>query len=201
MMRSRPCLRPAIRPGAVILLALLCYLAPLRAVGAFLLAMSVHELGHLGAITLCGGKLRGLCLGTRGAVIKVEGLTLKQELYCALAGPGAGLCLLAAGKFLPMTALMALCHSLYNLLPVYPLDGGRALYCALAPLRGKAWTVTQWVGIGTALALTALGIYGTLGRHMGLFLLLFGGSFCFRALNLWREPEISGCNWHLLSVQ
>ena len=55
MMRSRPCLRPAIRPGAVILLALLCYMAPLRAVGAFLLAVSVHELGHLGAIALCGG--------------------------------------------------------------------------------------------------------------------------------------------------
>lgn len=201
MTSSRPCLRPVIRPGAVILLALLCYLAPLRAVGAFLLAMSVHELGHLGAIALCGGRLRGLCLGSRGAVIRVAGLTPRQELFCALAGPGAGFCLLAAGRFLPMTALMALCHSLYNLLPVYPLDGGRALCCALAPLGEKAWTVTRRAGIGTALALTALGIYGTFGRHMGLFPLLFGGSFCLMALNLRKNGEIFGCNCSRLSVQ
>lgn len=187
MVRSRPYLRPVIRPGAVILLALLCYLAPLRAAGAFLLAVTVHELGHLGAITLCGGRLRGLCLGTGGAVIQVEGLRPGQELFCALAGPGAGLLLLAFGKLLPVTALVALCHSLYNLLPIYPLDGGRALRCALAPLGEQAWTWTRAVGLGTALFLAVLGIYATLGRHWGPLPLLAGVGCGLRACTLWRE--------------
>ena len=187
MARSRPYLRPVIRPGAVILLALLCYLAPLRAAGAFFLAMTVHELGHLGAIALCGGRLRGLCLGTRGAVIQVEGLRPGQELFCALAGPGAGLVLLAFGRILPVTALMALCHSLYNLLPIYPLDGGRALRCALAPLGERAWTWTRAVGLGTAILLAIFGIYGSLGRHWGPLPLLVGAGCCLRARGLWRE--------------
>ena len=186
MTRSRTFLRPVIRPGAAILLALLCYLMPLRAAGAFLLASLVHELGHLGAICLCGGRLRGISLGARGAVIEVEGLAPRQEFLCALAGPGAGLMLLGAGRLLPMTALMALGHSIYNLLPIYPLDGGRALCCAMEPWGARGWDVTRYVGITLGLMLTGLGIFGTLGRHMGLLPLFFGGSFCFRALELWR---------------
>lgn len=185
MMSFRTCLRPVIRPGAVLFLALLCYLVPLRAVGAFLLAMTVHELGHLGALALCGGRLRGLCLGARGAVIAVEGLSSRQELLCALAGPGAGLLLTAFGRWLPMAALMALGHSTYNLLPIYPLDGGRALYCALAPLEGRGWRWTRAVGLGAGLCLGALGLYGTLGRTMGPIPALFGGSFFLRGLALW----------------
>mgnify|MGYP004610540773 CR=1 FL=1 len=187
MTSSRTCLRPVIRPGAVLFLALLCYLAPLRTVGAFLLAMTIHELGHMGAIALCGGRLRGLCLGARGAVIAVEGLSSRQELLCALAGPGAGLLLPAFGRWLPMTALMALGHSLYNLLPVYPLDGGRALYCALSPMGERGWRQTQAVGLGTALCLGGLGLYGTLGCQMGPIPALFGGIFFLRGLALWWE--------------
>lgn len=187
MMKSRPYLRPVIRPGVVIQLALLCYLAPLRAAGAFLLAMTVHELGHLGAIFLCGGRPHGLCLGTRGAVIRVEGLSPRQELFCALAGPGAGLLLLVFGKILPVTALVALCHSLYNLLPIYPLDGGRALCCALFPLGEKAWTLTRAVGLVTALFLTALGVYAALGRNLGPLPLLAGAVCFMKAAGLWRR--------------
>ena len=185
-MSSHTCLRPVIRPGAVIFLVFLCYLAPLRWAGAFLLATAVHELGHLGAIALCRGRLRALCLGPRGAVLEVADLSPGQELFCALAGPLAGLSLLTVGKYLPMTALLALGHSLYNLLPIYPLDGGRALRCALAPLGETGERLTRCVGIVLGLGLAAPGIYGTLSCRLGLLPLLFGGSFFLLALNLWR---------------
>ena len=189
-------------PGFAAALCLLRLLAEPRVFYAFLAAAAAHEAGHVMAIYLVGGKVIKLRLGMCDAKIETQGLGYRQEIFCALAGPGMSvLVCLALRKAYATCAAISLLLGLFNAMPVYPLDGGRALYCALVPLRGKAWTVTQWVGIGTALALTALGIYGTLGRHMGLFPLLFGGSFCFRALNLWREPEISGCNWHLLSVQ
>ena len=189
-------------PGFAAALCLLRLLAEPRVFYAFLAAAAAHEAGHVMAIYLVGGRVTGIRLGVCDARIETLGLGYRQEIFCALAGPGMSvLVCLALRKAYATCAAISLILGLFNAMPVYPLDGGRALYCALVPLRGKAWTVTQWVGIGTALALTALGIYGTLGRHMGLFPLLFGGSFCFRALNLWREPEISGCNWHLLSVQ
>lgn len=92
-------------------------------------AACVHEAGHVLAVVLLGGKLQWILIGPFGAKIRAEGIEGYREALCALAGPvGSFLCLLLIRKF-PVFGLCALVQGIFNLLPVYPLDGGRVLSC------------------------------------------------------------------------
>lgn len=111
--------------------AVLLMILPLRwLMGAFL-AATLHEFCHFLAIRAVGGRVSGITASPLGAVMETGPLEPGRELLCALAGPLGGLLPVVMGRFLPVTALFALVQSLFNLLPVYPLDGGRALHCAV----------------------------------------------------------------------
>ena len=157
--------------GAAVLigLALFLLLLPLRWVAALVIAMTVHELSHYLAVRLCGGKIRRIHAGLNGMRMEVEALPPWQELLCALAGPAGGFLLLLFVRLLPRTAICAAFQSLFNLLPVYPLDGGRAMRCCgelLLP--GRAEGVCKAVEILCLAAILYLGCYGTFVLKLGL---------------------------------
>lgn len=132
--------RIQISAGSCIFAALLLLVLPLQWVLAAMFAAGFHELCHACAVSLCGGTIKRLTLGSGGAVMEVESMTRGRELICALAGPFGGLLLLLFSRWIPRIAICAGVQSLYNLLPVYPLDGGRALRCGAAlllPGRGE----------------------------------------------------------------
>lgn len=191
------------RTGVVILLGLLCYLAELQTALAFLLAALWHEVGHILTARLLGGRIRLERAGMTGAVLAVSGLTLGMELVCTLAGPLFGLTLLPLGGLYPQLALFALGQCLYNLLPVYPMDGGRALFCGLVLALGedKGWAVTRIVGGILGLLLAALAVFGAVFLHYGLAFGAFGGIFLYRALCLFRGNGIFCCKEGSLPVQ
>lgn len=116
--------------GECFLLAALWLLLTPKWVGPMLLAAAVHELGHLLALWAFGVPVVYIEVGAGGARIGTGSMEARQELVCALAGPAAGALLVLCWRWLPRTALLALGHTAFNLLPVYPMDGGRAVQAA-----------------------------------------------------------------------
>ena len=108
-------------------------------------AAFVHEMGHLIAISATGAKMGNIRIGARGARMDALLTSPKQELLCAAAGPVASFALLGLAHVFPSLAICALIQAAFNLLPVYPFDGGRILRCLLFSLTpAKADSLTRW---------------------------------------------------------
>ena len=126
-----------------------------------LYAMGVHELAHVVMMLACGGRVRRLTLRFADLRIDAAGLGYRQEIFCALAGPGMSvLVCLALRKAYATCAAISLLLGLFNAMPVYPLDGGRALragLCLFLPL-GRAEAVSNLV----SLAVCAAGLAGAI---------------------------------------
>ena len=167
-----------VRPGAVVLLAGLYFLLPLRWCVRLALTVTVHELGHVAALILCGAQVCGLRMEGCGLVLRCtppEGAL--RTVTAGLAGPAAGgglFCFLRGFGYLACAEL-SLLFSCVNLLPVLPLDGGRALYAALAALAGEraAERTLDVLGLVLPVALMVLGL-ALFARGFGLALGVFG---------------------------
>lgn len=163
-----------ITAGALLLWSLLYYLDSNGMVPQVLAACALHELGHYAAIHLLGGRVSRLnitCVGAEMVLSARFPLGPARELAAALAGPAvnllcAGLCA-GLGERWYCFAGIHLALGLFNLLPVGPLDGGRALGCLFALAGREDW------------AKPAVGVLSA-GLAMGL---------AMGALLLWRAGE------------
>lgn len=167
-----------VRPGAVVLLSGLYFLLPLRWCARLALTVTVHELGHVAALILCGVQVCGLRMEGCGLVLRctpTEGAL--RTVTAALAGPAAGtglFCILRGLGYIACAEL-SLLFSCVNLLPVLPLDGGRALYAALSALAGEraAERTLDVLGLVLPVALMVLGL-ALFARGFGLAAGVFG---------------------------
>ncbi len=153
--------------------------AGLGARAALLLAMTgsvlVHEAGHVAAARRAGLRIVGVTLYPFGGLTHWEGPLPRgrSEAAIAAAGPAASLLLAAVlavlslpmepGRFrlgVRIVALGNLALGLGNLLPAWPLDGGRIARALLAPRLGpaRATRVTAWAGQTLGLVLLVLGL-------------------------------------------
>lgn len=113
--------------GFWIVLGLMGLLFPVRVLAGLLLAAAIHEAGHILAVRLCGGRLYRIRLHIGGARIDSAPLSPGRELLCILAGPAAGTLTVLAWRVFPELAVAGLLQTVFNLLPLPNLDGGRAL--------------------------------------------------------------------------
>lgn len=181
--------RVTVSPGFWLLLAAVWLLEP-DLLAPTLFAAAVHEAGHVLALWAVGGRVEGFALGALGARLRMAaGLSYARELPVALAGPACSLllALAAAGTGRFLTAGISLALGLFNLLPILPLDGGRAVACLggmfLSPVGAERLErLAAAVGLGLALGLGAVCLvrgYGPGLLVMGLWL----GKTAFRAEN------------------
>ena len=119
--------RIRIEGGAWLMLGLYLLLLPFSWVLSMAAAAFVHELGHCAAMYVLEQPVLGISVGAFGTKIETEPMEPEKELWCALAGPVFGLMLWLFRRWIPGAACFALAQSLFNLLPIWPLDGGRAL--------------------------------------------------------------------------
>ena len=117
--------------GACFLGALLLLTVPLNYMAGVILAAAFHEACHLLAIYLLGGRVRNLTLTPTGIRMEMDPLPPLKELLAAAAGPAGSLFLLIFIRTAPEVALAGAVQGFFNLLPIYPMDGGRMLKCFL----------------------------------------------------------------------
>ena len=106
----------------------------------FIAALILHEGGHLLAMKLCGYRDASLLfLPFLGAVAtaRKDDATITQRFFVSLAGPLPGLFLgvilaiifkdASYSTWIKQTSWILICLNLFNLLPIYPLDGGQII--------------------------------------------------------------------------
>jgi stage IV sporulation protein FB len=109
-----------------------------------LLAAGLHEVGHLITLKVMRAEIEEISFKAFGVNIKLRStvsLDYKQEIIVSLAGPLANLIVAAIAYLLSFIGFhseqfLAICAiniivAVFNLLPVTPLDGGRALECLM----------------------------------------------------------------------
>jgi Zn-dependent protease/predicted transcriptional regulator len=149
----------------------------------------VHELGHAVVARRYGVEIEGIELWLLGGVAKMKGSAhrAEEELRFALAGPAVTLAIASlfavAVALLPASAPDALVALLayqalinaailvFNLMPAFPLDGGRVLRALLWRRYGsieRATARAARVGRGFGYGMIALGVLGVFGGAPGL---------------------------------
>ena len=153
----------------------LLWLGAALAVGAFFISLLAHELGHALANRAFGVPVLGITLFMLGGVTESarEARRPSEELIVVGAGPLASLTLAALSTALgflrPPEPFATLLWFLtwgnvllagFNLVPGYPLDGGRLLRALLWAATGRPHAATRWAArIGQAFAVLVAG-YG-----------------------------------------
>lgn len=167
-------IRIRITADSLVFAALLLLVLPIQWVLAAVAAAGFHELCHGCAVILCGGEVKSFTFSGRGASMEVEPMSRGKELICALAGPIGGLVLLLFSRWIPRVAVCAGVQSLYNLLPIYPLDGGRALRCTAALLLPRwADQLCTFLERICLVGVFAIAIYGCFWLKLGILPVIF----------------------------
>lgn len=106
-------------------------LLPFSLVFGWIFAVIIHELFHLVILKLLNITIFQITIKASGAVIRTDTMQPLEEMVCALAGPIGGCMGLLFINVYPYVAVFSFILSVYNLIPIYPADGGRVLRCIL----------------------------------------------------------------------
>ena len=175
-----------ITPGFLFLAAFLFYQSTSSFLVTFLLAAALHEGGHLLAARWRGVPVRALSMTAFGCILDFVDEALMRDrdlLWIAAAGPLCNLlfALLCVTPWVGRwrgAALFGAEHlllALFNLLPVFPLDG--AVLCAglLKPNVGERRAEQVVLALSGGLGLAAVGAALWWGGDAGMRLLLLAG--------------------------
>jgi Zn-dependent protease len=155
----------------------------------------LHELGHAMAARRYGIRTRDIILLPIGGLARLQRMPSKptEELVVALAGPAVNVAILGVlwlfgvrdtpMRDLPQAGIGGMLFFvnkvmvLFNMIPAFPMDGGRVLRALLAMAMPHVRATRIAAGIGQALAL----VLGVVGLFTSQFMLVFVAVFVFLA--------------------
>ncbi len=145
-------------------------LLPLKWLCAWFFSSFIHELCHYIALKCRGITVTGIYASLKGVYMQTNELSKTDEAICAYAGPLGALLLLLFARKMPRVAVCVVVQSLYNLLPVFPLDGGRGLGCILQKALGNEWGTRVFAVVETLVlwTLIVLALYSYFRLGLGL---------------------------------
>lgn len=162
----------------------------------WLISFVVHEMGHAWFFRKYGGRGTHIHLYGMGGYARAEGhFSRAEHIVISSAGPGVEIaCGVAAwflfrsvelpffvGLFLRLFSYICIFWGLFNLVPVYPLDGGQIVDAAL----GKGMVVTAKIGVVAGIA-TAIVMFT-------VFNMMFGAIFMgYLAYENYRRTQMGG---------
>jgi Zn-dependent protease len=156
-------------------------------VAAIFLSILVHELAHAFVANRLGYNVRQIYIDLfyGAAEIDLDHCPERDSIQIVAAGPISNLLLaiasfgLYAGTGLPFLTEMITVNVvlfIFNILPIYPMDGGRILRSFLMMKmpgnRRKAKKISDWVSLVFSVALLGYCVY-TSSLMLGIFSLLF----------------------------
>lgn len=178
----------ALMSGGSLLLVLIL------AVGLFG-SVALHELGHSVVARAKGSYIHEIVLYPFGGAAKISNIPKNplDEALVALAGPAVSLILGLIFRNFEMTAFLGYLNLMlffFNILPVFPMDGGRVLRAWLTLKRGRveATRLAAQVGKYFCGLFVLIGLFGMPFRLLGLigpvqpsFMLAFIGGYIYFA--------------------
>lgn len=177
--------------GAFLSAAVVLLIVPARWWMGAILGATVHELSHVLAVWALGGQVARFWIGAFGAKIEAAPMERGKEVLASLTGPlGSLLTAWLTARFYPEAALCAFVQGLFNLIPIYPLDGGRILRCLASD------AVCRAVEVFSLIVLWGIGFWLSIGYDLGLLPLI---PACFAVMQL--IPGKIPCKEPKLAVQ
>ena len=161
----------------------------------------LHEYGHALTARKYGIKTRDITLYPIGGVARLERMPEKpvEELWVALMGPAVNVVIaavlftflyltnslvplsnltVASGSFLERLMMINISLVLFNLIPAFPMDGGRVLRAFLAMRMDyvRATQIAATIGQGMALLFGLIGLFGNASLLFIAFFIWIGAS-------------------------
>lgn len=157
-------------------------------------SVALHELGHSVVARAKGGYIHEIVLYPFGGAAKIANIPSRpmDEILVALAGPAVSLVLAIIFNQIELLRFLGFLNGMlffFNILPVFPMDGGRVLRAALTIKKGRveatriAATLGKYFcGLFVVVGLFGFpfqlfGIIGPFGRN---FMLVFIGLYIYR---------------------
>lgn len=188
----------SISTECIFVIAVAFLLVPIHWLCAWLLAVCIHELCHYACLKLFGARVHKIHIGHQGVIMQTDPLPLEKEALCAYAGPLGALAVFVFARQAPRTAICTLVFSAYNLLPVFPLDGGRGLGCLLRKMlpEEKAAQLQKYIEATVLIGILIIALYAVIRLGLGIL------PAAIAALLFWRAKGIKiPCKKRLQGLQ
>jgi len=158
-------------------------------------SVALHELGHSVVARAKGGYIHEIVLYPFGGAAKISNIPKRplDEILVALAGPAVSLLLALLFRQFELLWFLGYLNGMlffFNILPVFPMDGGRVLRATLTLKKGRveATRIAATVGKYFCGLFVLVGLFGLRVQLLGFigpyepnFMLAFIGIYIYRA--------------------